>query len=139
MEKMKIKLILPLNETKFGVWQISPMEAHWYFGPIYSAVMLAIIFFYIFVSLCVTPWNFANYKSMFKYIYHVIWLYDWLGWVEVWCELAMCDFVDFGKLCVYNFLILINIVLLFKKKYTILVFEKYELVGTWYDPFQRIK
>jgi len=46
------------------------------------------------VLLCVMPWYFANCKSMFKSIYHVIWLYDWLGWVEVWCELSMCDLLD---------------------------------------------
>ena len=42
----------------------------------------------------VTPWNIANYKSMFNCIYHVIWLYDWLEWVEVWCELVMCYLLD---------------------------------------------
>ena len=42
----------------------------------------------------VTPWNITNYKSMFNYIYHIIWLYGWLEWVEVWLELVMCEFLD---------------------------------------------
>jgi len=44
--------------------------------------------------MSVTPWNIANYKSMFNCIYHVIWLYGWLEWVEVWLELVMCDLLD---------------------------------------------
>ena len=52
------------------------------------------MFFWQQRSELVTPWNFANCKSMFKCIYCVIWLYGWLGWVEVWCELAMCDLLD---------------------------------------------
>ena len=43
---------------------------------------------------CVTPWNITSYKSMFNCIYHVIWLYGWLEWVEVWLELVMCEFLD---------------------------------------------
>ena len=31
---------------------------------------------------------------MFKCISCVIWLCDWLGWVEVLYELAMCDLFD---------------------------------------------
>jgi len=31
---------------------------------------------------------------MFNYIYHVIWLYGWLEWVEVWLELVICEFLD---------------------------------------------
>ena len=31
---------------------------------------------------------------------HVIWLCDWFGWVEILCELAMCDLLDVGvELC----------------------------------------
>ena len=38
--------------------------------------------------------KFRNYKLMFNCIYHVIWLYDWLEWVKVWCELVMCHLID---------------------------------------------
>ena len=31
-ERWSLNYILPLNEIKFGVWQISPTETHWYSG-----------------------------------------------------------------------------------------------------------
>ena len=31
---------------------------------------------------------------MVNCIYCVIWLYDWLEWVEEWFELVMCDLLD---------------------------------------------
>jgi len=43
------------------------------------------------ITRSVTPWNFANCKSMFS-VFPM--LFDWFGWVEVLCKLAMCDFLD---------------------------------------------
>ena len=42
----------------------------------------------------VTPKNLTNFKSMFNIFSYVIWLFDWFEWVELLCELAMCDFLD---------------------------------------------
>ena len=32
-KRWRLNDILPLNEMKFGVWQISQMEMYWHFDP----------------------------------------------------------------------------------------------------------